>query len=151
MASFKAQIRITTNTISRDLRRALSRAKNAEPALRAAGEVVVQRTRRSWREAGLRISPWAPLKPATLAAKAKKGQSSSLLVASSTLVRMPRILSVDKGRVRMGSATPYGRYHQMGEGVMYRPFWPFSKQGQMEAKCRDIVERVLKRKLAVTG
>jgi phage gpG-like protein len=148
---FKLSTRIKRDTLTPDLRRALRAAKNTQPALRAAGVVVVEMTKRAFNESQLRPEPWAPLKAATLAQKRRLGKSNAILKRDGALWRSPRIISVDGRRVIVGTDRFYARFHQLGtkKGIPARPFFPWHSSGRMSEIGRKRVNEVLRKKLGI--
>ena len=88
-------LRIKTDTLTADLKSKIRKLENPEEALRAAGEEVVAMAKGAFTDPGLRPEPWAPLKPATLARKAKKKYGSEPLIASGALSRSPRVIRTE--------------------------------------------------------
>lgn len=141
---------ITRDAISPSLVKNLRSAKDPQPALRAAGEVLVQMAKRSFDEPALRVSPWAPLKPATIKAKARAGKSNAVLKSSGTLWRSLRVIGVDKTRVVVGSDRPYAGYHQLGTAhIPARPFFPVTAQGKLTPAAAKRVEAAISIKLSI--
>lgn len=138
---------ISPTTVKIDLRKsgALSTAtvmaalKRPEPVLRAVGLVVVSVAQRSFTEASLRPSAWAPLAPSTLKQRKAQGRGSSPLLKTGLLSRSPRIGSVSS-TVEVVSDRPYAAYHQLGtKKAPARPFFPFTKSGKPTAKVQALI------------
>lgn len=91
----QVSLRIKTDTLTADLKSKIRKLENPEEALRAVGEEVVAMAKGAFSDPGLRPEPWAPLKPATLARKAKKKYGSEPLVASGALARSPRVIRTE--------------------------------------------------------
>lgn len=146
----KLRFAVVQNQITPSLRKALKSAAKPQPALRAAGEVLVQMAKRSFDEPALRPAPWRPLKASTQRAKARKGKSSALLKSSGTLWRSLRVIGVDSTTVTIGSDRPYAAYHQLGtRHIPARPFFPVTSQGNLTAPAKKRVERAIEIKLGI--
>lgn len=65
------------------------------------------------------------------------------------MMRTPRVIEVTGRRAIVGSDSFYARFHQLGEGDMYRPFWPFDKEGNMTPEAQRLVRWVLKKRLGI--
>lgn len=142
------QLKLSRDGISPKIAGLVRKAKDPSKALRAAGEVLVQMAKRSFDEPAIRVAPWAPLRPATLAAKARAGKSTGLLKASGTLWRSLRVLEVDKTRVAFGSDRPYAGFHQIGtRRIPARPFFPITGGGKLSPLAKQRVESALKKTL----
>lgn len=148
--AIKLRFRVTRDTLRPDLRRALRAAKNPMPALRAAGTVVVEMTKRAFNEPALRPSPWAALKPETKAQKRKAGKSSAMLKRDGLLWRSPR-LAMQGRKVSVVTDRHYARYHQLGtRSIPARPFFPWGKNGRMTPLAKKRVDAVMRKKLGIT-
>lgn len=153
----KVSTRITSNTLSADLRRKLKLARDLRPVLQAGAQVIVEDTKRAFRQASLRPRSWAPLKAATIRQKQRKGQSTAKLIRDAQLIRSPRILFVDGRRAVMGSNVAdkkgrgYAAHHQYGtKHIPARPFWPFLGR-RITAGAKRKVETAMKRRLRAQG
>jgi phage gpG-like protein len=137
------------DTIKPDLARKLRAAQNPQKVLRAMGTVFSSLATRAFNEAGLRPTPWAPLKPETLRAKAAKGHSEGVLKATGTLMRSPRVTSVTNKTVKVGSDRKYAAYHQLGtkNGLPPRPFFPVDANGKLTPRATTLVNAAAKRAL----
>jgi len=148
----KVTYTIVSDTVTPDLRARLARVQNPEPALRRMGEVLVNWARQAFRDTSKRPLPWPKLADKTLAQKKKKGYGSKPLIASGTLARSPRVVSVTRNEVVVGSDRAVGRYslaaiHQLGapgRRIPARPFFPFLN-GQTMPAARAQVVAVLRR------
>ncbi len=148
---FKLKYRVSSNTLSPDLRRALRAAKNVQPALRAAASVVVEMTKRAFNEPDLRPEPWAPLRPSTLASKKRAGKSNATLKRDGVLWRSPRVIMVDTRRAIVGTDRFYARFHQLGtRHIPARPFFPWTRDGKPTYAARKRVEAVMRKKLGIS-
>lgn len=108
--------------IARELLRFSGRAVDASPAFEAIGELLIEEERKQFDTQGAHASGgWKPLKPATLAAKQRKGLRLEILQATGPLMDS----LTEKGDAHMifeahptelvfGSAVPYAPYHQTG-------------------------------------
>lgn len=145
-----AAFKITRNAISPSLAKALRAAADPKPALRAAGEVLVQMAKRSFDEPALRAAPWPALKPATIRAKARANKSNAILKRNGLLWRSLRVIGVDKTRVVVGSDRPYAGFHQLGtRHIPARPFFPVTAQGKLTVTAKQRVERAIEIKLGI--
>jgi hypothetical protein len=140
-------LRRDSDQISPDIVRKLKAAKDAAPALQAAGLVIESLAKRAFREPAVRPAPWASLSPATIKDKTRRRKSLAVLIRDAVLVRSPRITSLSNRAVTIGTDRPYAVYHQTGKGRMYRPFFPFDARGRLTPLGRDRVEAVLRKKL----
>lgn len=142
---------IVSDTVTPDIRARLARVQNPEPALRRMGQVLVNFARQAFRDPSKRPAPWPGLSPRTLAQKKKKGYGSKPLIASGTLARSPRVISVTRNEVVVGSDRAVGPYslaaiHQLGaprRHIPARPFFPF-QNGQTMPAAREQVTAVLR-------
>ncbi len=143
---------IVSDTVTPDLKARLSRVQNPEPAMRRMGAVLVNWARQAFRDASKRPTTWPSLSKRTLDQKKKKGYGSKPLIASGTLARSPRVVSVSRNEVVVGSDRAAGSYslaaiHQLGaprRGIPARPFFPF-RNGQTMPAARAQVVAVLRR------
>ena len=94
---------IVSDTVTPDIRARLARVQNPEPALRRMGQVLVNFARQAFRDTSKRPAAWPNLAPRTLAQKKKKGYGSKPLIASGALARSPRVISVTRNEVVVGS------------------------------------------------
>ena len=146
----QAAIRVTRDLISPSLLKNLRRANDPKPALKAAGEVLVQMAKRSFDEPALRAAPWPALKPATIKAKARANKSNAILKRNGLLWRSLRVIGVDKTRVTVGSDRPYATFHQIGtRHIPARPFFPVTAQGKLTPAAKARVERAIEIKLSI--
>ena len=111
--------------------------------------MLVQSAKRAFRETSARPSSWAALKPGTIAQKKRKGKSTAPLIRDANLIRSPRIIRADRRKVSVGSNLYYARFHQLGEGVPKRPFWPFSSSGRIMPSLVPRLETALRTRLGV--
>lgn len=157
----QVSLRIKTDTFTADLKSKIRKLENPEEALRAAGEKVAAMAKQAFSDPGLRPEPWAPLKPATLARKAKKKYGSEPLVASGALARSPRVIRTESAgfsdkAVIVGSDRRAGSHslagiHQLGApkaNIPARPFFPFDASGRATptaiARVKEILMRFFK-------
>lgn len=115
------------DTLSPGLKKAAAALADKKPVLEAVGLQLVSLTQRSFNDSGLRAAPWAPLKPATIAAKLKAGKSSAILKRNVVLSRSWRVVSVTNAGVTVGTDRFYAPFHQFGtrRGLPARPMLPF--------------------------
>lgn len=143
-------LKLSRDGISPSLAKKVRAGGNPQPALRAAGEVLVQMAKRSFDEPSLRPAPWAALKASTVRAKARAGKSSSILKSSGTMWRSFRVIGVDSSRVTVGSDRPYAGFHQLGtRHIPARPFFPVTPQGKLTAAAKMRVEAAMQKRLNV--
>ena len=148
----KVSYTIVSDTVTPDIRARLARVQNPEPALRRMGEVLVNWARQAFRDTSKRPASWPQLADRTLAQKKKKGYGSKPLIASGALARSPRVVSVTRNEVVVGSDRAVGSYslaaiHQLGapkRRIPARPFFPFLN-GQTMPAAREQVAAVLRR------
>lgn len=137
-------ITTTRDDVTPDLRAKLAVATRPEGIWRAVGQQIVSITKRSFREPGLRQTPW----PAR-----RDGQPSNL-IKKGMLLSSIRVTTVTREGVGMGSDRKYAAIHQLG-GVIKakgkpltfmsggklwrvkqvkipaRPFFPFTPAGDL--------------------
>lgn len=143
----QARFTISRDTLTPHLLRKLRAAQNPQPALRAAGEALVQMAKRSFDEPALRAASWPPLKPSTAKRKAAAGKSNAILKSSGTLWRSLRVIGVTLSAVTIGSDRPYAAFHQIGtRHIPARPFFPI-QQGKLTAAAKDRVFTAIHQKL----
>lgn len=146
----RIRIRQTRDTITPEIKRALKSVRDPRPSLEAMGLAVVSITQRNFTQSRYRPAAWPPLKAKTIKAKAKAGKSNRPLVGEGLLARSPRVVSVDRRRVVIGSDRPYASYHQLGtRRVPARPFFPFTRSGNLTPAARRVVLAALKGSLKI--
>lgn len=104
-----------------------------KPALlRTVGEAVAQLAARSFTDASVRAAAWAPLAPATIAAKLRAGTMTQILRRSGLLWLSWRVTSVSNDTVGVGTDRPYAAFHQFGtRRIPARPMFPLTTVGGM--------------------
>lgn len=122
-----AAIRITSRTLPR-LRRRIAgmreRALDLTPAWDIVANWFAEQERVQFATEGARWGqPWAPLKPATIAEKQRRGYPLSILVRTGELERSLSIrsLSIERlypQRMTLGTRVPYAHFHQDGTSRM---------------------------------
>ncbi len=146
----KVAIRISSNTLSDDIKRALKAAQNPQPALEAAAAVIVEHAKRAFIEPGLRPVTWPALAASTIRAKQRAHKSLGMLIREGHLIRTPRIIQSSRRRVLVGSNLFYARFHQLGtKRIPARPFWPFDAQGRVRPRTLAICSAVMRRRLGI--
>ena len=148
----KVTYTVVSDTVTPDLRARLARVQNPEPAMRRMGQVLVNWARQAFRDESKRPATWPGLSPKTLAQKKKKGYGSRPLIASGLLSRSPRVVSVGRDEVVVGSDRAVGTYslaaiHQLGapkRKIPARPFFPFVS-GRTRPEAQAQVAAVLRR------
>jgi len=147
-------IRITHDSISPGLARIIRQAKNPHPVLEAMGLQLASITQRAFDNPSLRASPWAALKPKTIAEKRKHGKSDVILKRSTELVKSFRVV-VSGRSVTVGTNKIYAAIQQMGSakksgrgsGIPPRPFLPF-REGEMTPLAKAKIEAIARAKVA---
>ncbi len=150
----KVSYTIVSDTVTPDLKARLARVQNPEPALRRMGEELAEWAKNAFTIPANRPAAWAPLSPRTLAKKKKEGHGNKPLIASGTLARSPRVISVTRSEVvigsdretKKGSGISLAAIHQLGaprRGIPARPFFPFLN-GQTMPAARARVVAVLR-------
>lgn len=139
---------IVSDTVTPDLKARLGRVQNPAPAMRRMGKAIAEWAKSAFKKPSKRPAAWPPLAARTLAQKKKKGYGSKPLIASGLLARSPRVISVTRNAVVVGSdraaktkaGTEYSlaAIHQLGaprRHIPARPFFPFHNGSTMpEAK-----------------
>lgn len=121
----------TRDLLTPDLKRRIKSARDPRKHLEAMGLVVVSMTQRAFTQSSLRPASWPPLRPRTIAAKAKAGKSNKPLIGEGLLARSPRISAVTNRIVTVGSDRPYASHHQLGtKHIPARPYFPFDARGR---------------------
>lgn len=145
---------VTTDTLTPALQAMIRKLQDPETALRGVGEEIVATAKDAFSSPDLRPEAWPPLKPSTLARKAKKKYGSEPLIASGALARSPRVLhTVNNDTVVVGSDRRAGSHslagiHQLGApkaNIPPRPFFPFDTSGKATAKAVERVREILKK------
>ena len=134
----KVTVTRTSNLLGPSLAKKIQTCKNPVKAHRAMGLAVVSLAQRAFTQPGLRPSAWAPLKPATLKAKQRKGYGTKPLISSGALAHSPRIVAANARGVEVGSDRQAGTHslaaiHQLGAPdahIPARPVWPFDSHGK---------------------
>jgi len=108
------------------LREISSRVSNLSPILRAIGDRVVEQTKRRFESQGPAPdgTPWAPLKPATLAAKKHK----KILTETGHLRDSIRYRLLGQNAVAVGTNRVYAAIHQLGGRTPARTILPVRKK-----------------------
>jgi len=138
-----------------ELRAKIAKTKAPKKALEAMGLAVVSMTQRAFTQPALRISAWAPLKPATIKAKGRAGFGSKTLISSGSLAHSPRVTSLTSKAVTVGSDRKVGGYslagiHQLGTtSIPARPFFPFDPQGRASARAAKNIKTAARAALAL--
>lgn len=152
------KITVKTDTITPAIGNLRMKLADPEPALLEVGESIAAMATEAFSNPGLRPESWPPLKPETLARKAKKKYGSEPLVASGALARSPRVVrtisySANEHSVVVGSDRRAGSYslagiHQLGApkaNIPARPFFPFSADGKATPAAIGRVKEILLR------
>ena len=140
----------TRDVLTPEIRAKIAKAKAPKAALEAMGLAVVSMAQRAFTQPGLRISAWAPLKPATLKAKARAGFGSKTLISSGALAHSARISSLTARSVTVGSDRKAGQYslagiHQLGtKKIPARPFFPFDDRGRQSGRASRNIQAAAK-------
>lgn len=125
----------TRDILTPSLKRQIRLMSDPRPALKAVGTLFVSLALRAFNDASLRPKPWAPLSPATLAARKRAGRGAAILRRTGTLARSPRIITLTRTSVTIGSDRAYASYHQFGsrdgKRPPARPFFPFTTTGSV--------------------
>ena len=108
------------------------------------GQAVSSRAQLAFRTSSLRPSAWAPRKD--------KKSKHPLLIRSGNLRQSIAWRFNGDDTVVVGSPAKYARYHQFGTKRMpARPFFPFSRSGQltpaMDRKIKGILDRACREEL----
>lgn len=121
--------------------------------LEAVGTQLVSISKRSFNEPALRAAPWAPLKPATIAAKIRAGKSTAILKRDVVLARSWAITSLTNSSVTVATDRLYAPYHQFGapsRGIPARPMLPFiggPEDAKLAPWAREKLTRIAQAKL----
>ncbi len=150
----KISYTIVSDTVTPDLKARLARVQNPETALRRMGEELVEWAQKAFTVPSKRPAVWPGLSPKTLAKKKKEKHGSKPLIASGTLARSPRVVSVTRNEVVVGSDRAVGKHspyslaaiHQLGaprRHIPARPFFPF-QNGQTMPAARARITAILR-------
>lgn len=141
------------DTLTPDVKRRIKALNDPTKALKAMGSVIVSITQRAFTTASLRPASWAPLSAKTIARRLKDGRGTSPLLRTGTLARSPRITSLSRKSVSVGSDRAYAAHQQFGtrRGVPARPFFPFDTTGRPTRKSRDLMLVAANRSLGLGG
>ena len=140
-------MRIRIDVDDRDAQRALARLVRAggdlEPALRGAGEILLNSARERFRsQQSPEGVPWAPLKPRTVA---RKRRNKHLILTEEGWLRGSLAVgAISRDSVVVGSPEIYGATHQFGRGAIpARPFLGVSAEDKREIgeELADFVRR----------
>lgn len=144
------------DTITPDLLDKVKRAKNPQRALEAMGLTVVSLAKRNFTMPAGRPAAWAPLKPATIAAKRRAGRSENPLQRTGTMAKSPRVIKVTSASVTVGSDRKAGSHslaaiHQLGApkaNISARPFFPFDgSTGKPTPKAQKLIKEAARASL----
>lgn len=153
----KISIHKTKDLLTPDLKARVAKAKAPKKALEAMALAVVSLATRSFTQASARPATWAPLKPATIAAKIRAGRSTKPLIRTATMSQSPRVVRVTDKTATVGSDRRVGgeslaAIHQLGtkDGkIPARPFFPFTKDGKPSPTARRNIIAAAKASLAL--
>lgn len=111
--------------VDRTLDRFEARALDARPAWEAMADLFLVIERRQFATEGRYGSGgWAPLSPRYAAWKARHFPGKTILRRTdelfTSLTEGPQIRIIEPGFMVLGSAVPYGKYHQLGDGLPRR-------------------------------
>lgn len=142
----KIKLTLKKNLFTPDLKRRLFSAQDPRKAMEAMALVIVSMAQRAFTQPGMRPEPWPALHPKTVEMKRKKGYGSKPLIATGTLARSPRIVSVGKATAVVGSDRKAGSHslaaiHQLGtkDGhITPRPFFPFDSKKRPTERARKM-------------
>ncbi len=116
--------------ITVDLGKISERSSDLSPALKQGRLVMLASVNKNFAQSGR--PAWAPLRPATLKQKKRLGYSSAPLIRNGQLKRSIAG-KVTRNSLRIGTAVPYAKFHQLGTSKMKaRPFLVF-QNGDVEA------------------
>jgi phage virion morphogenesis protein len=95
--------------------------QNPSGFLKGVGEHLVNSNRQNFdREAASDGTPWAPLSPATIKARQKKGQVPIQILTATKALNASIFYQVEVDALKVGSGLPYAAIHQLG-GVINKP------------------------------
>lgn len=111
--------------IDRTLETMAGRVEDATPIWDALADRFLDDERRQFdSEGGFGSGRWSPLSPAYAAWKAVHFPGAGILVRTgdlrASLTEGPQVRAITPSSMAIGSAVPYGRYHQRGDGVPRR-------------------------------
>lgn len=112
--------------VNRELLRVGAYAGDAAPAFEAIAALMMTETREQFAsEGGHASGGWAPLKPATVAAKQRGGFRPEILRRTDNLLHSltikgdpNQVLEITGQSLLFGSSLPYAEYHQTGTATM---------------------------------
>ncbi len=140
----------TKDLITPSIQKQLRIMKDPRPALKALATVLVAQAIRAFNDPSARPSPWAALSATTLRQRKKEGRGSAPLKRTGTLARSPRMTSLTRRSVSIGSDRPYAQYQQLGtKHIPARPFFPFTKEGRLTPRAKILATAALNRVLAL--
>jgi len=144
---------VIRDNISPELSRLARKINDPRPLLEAMGIAVVSISQRSFKDESLRPTTWPALKPETI--KRKKGYGGILRGPGAVLQKSIHVGEVTKKSVTVETDRPYAFVHQFGSskssgrgsGIPARPFFPFTKEGELTPTASKKVESVLRDKI----
>jgi len=92
------------------------------------GKNSVKFFKKNWRKGGQQdrtFKKWAALKSNTVRMKRRAGQDKGILRRTDRLLNSLKVLSASRNRVKIGTTTPYGQYHQNPNFAPSPPTRPF--------------------------
>jgi len=150
MAGVGFKVDFDASATLRELGRLIRAAENPRDALDAIGFEFASRVDRTfdaqsdpWNRA------WRPLSPLTLRLRRKRGKGAEILRDTGRLAASITH-NVVGNEAHVGSNVRYGRHHQTGRRVPYRPFLPVLEGGTVdlpgdwERSALDIVRNLLR-------
>ena len=121
----KAKITVVSDSISPRLKTLLSQAGDkSKKVLVSMGVALQSWIVQSFTDKAKRIEPWKP-----------KADGTASTLQKSTKLRHSITMRSSSNVVEVGTDTKYAPYHQFGtkSGLPRRPFFPYTKQGQLSA------------------
>lgn len=125
MSKQPVRLGIISNTITPKLRELISKSdEHAQHVMVSMGVALQSWIVQSFTNKTKRIEPWKP----------KANGTASTLQRKGDLRQSIRVRKLTKGALVFTSKS-YGQYHQFGtkSGLPRRPFFPYTKQGQLSA------------------
>jgi len=148
MAGSRFEVDFDASGAAKALNRAINALDNPKPLYRDIGEYLLRSHDQRWDAAQAADgAPWAPLKPATLKAKARSKPNAGPLVLDEHLRRL--VTNSSCSGVEIGTPLVYGATHQFGDddrNIPARPFLGLSDadRDEIEALAVDHLEDALK-------
>jgi len=118
MAGAYVEVKIDDSRFKRSISELLARLVDTTPLMAEIGEIVVESVQRNFEEKQAPDgTPWKPLAPATVRARAKKGRSAEDILIFNRILMGSVHPEAHRDHVDIGTNIVYAAVHQFGIGA----------------------------------